>query len=463
MPKLAEWHIYGNEQQGRFAIKKPETEPLYYLSNLTNNEINKNFFRILDKKQYDIKDHLGNVRVTFGDTKLPTDIVSSTRGISPFFVDEKSVQDYYPGGMVMRDRSLSSSDSRYGYNGQEKSLEIDIYGNHHTAEFWEVDNRILRRWNLDPVLHEWRSDYSIFGNNPILLNDPDGDDTPLGDFDTGGGGFLSGIGDALSSAASAIGSGLSSAVNAIGSTANSVANTFSSAYNNFSGNGYINDANRFCDDNGISRDLIKYETTIEIQSDGSEKDLGQKFASVQKNENGAITSHNFYKGGYRNVRSSQYDVANAYLRNGKENPFFRGDGLEDNNLDFYFGASAGKAILKVAASRIAANASAKAATNGVGLAEKVFLSENFGITSEKFANSITGVKGTWNTPGGLFKMGWSTQSKYGGGMQLRIGIGSKVGNTNQAWKHIYIPKTFVPNSFANPSIQLKKSLFNPGN
>jgi hypothetical protein len=91
--------------------------------------------------------------------------------------------------------------------------------------------------------------------------------------------------------------------------------------------------------------------------------------------------------------------------------------------------------------------------------QKLFLSENFGITSERFANSITGVKGTWNNQGGLFKMGWSTQSKYGGGMQLRIGIGSKASNPNQAWKHIYIPKTFVPNSFVNPSIQVKKSLF----
>ena len=59
-------------------------------------------------------------------------------------------------------------------------------------------------------------------------------------------------------------------------------------------------------------------------------------------------------------------------------------------------------------------------------------------------------------------MGWSTQSKYGGGMQLRIGIGSTAGNANQAWKHIYVPKTFVPNSFANPSIQVKQSLFKLG-
>ncbi|WP_311321296.1 RHS repeat-associated core domain-containing protein [Capnocytophaga sputigena] len=94
------------------------------------------------------------------------------------------------------------------------------------------------------------------------------------------------------------------------------------------------------------------------------------------------------------------------------------------------------------------------------LAEELFLSENFGITSEKFSNSITNVRGTWNEPGRVFKMGWSTVSKNGGGMQLRIGIGISPTKSNQALFHFYIPKTFVPNSFSNPSIQIKRSLYN---
>src|SRR5699024_9173866 len=59
-------------------------------------------------------------------------------------------------------------------------------------------------------------------------------------------------------------------------------------------------------------------------------------------------------------------------------------------------------------------------TKGEPFSQRLFLNERFGITSKRFANSITGVKGTWNNQGGLFKMGWSTQNKYGGGMQLRI-------------------------------------------
>ena len=49
-------------------------------------------------------------------------------------------------------------------------------------------------------------------------------------------------------------------------------------------------------------------------------------------------------------------------------------------------------------------------------------------------------------------MGWSNVAKNGGGMQLRIGIGSKAANPNQALFHMYVPKTFVTNSFANPSM-----------
>ncbi|MCB9059858.1 MAG: hypothetical protein H6627_14930 [Calditrichae bacterium] len=64
---------------------------------------------------------------------------------------------------------------RYGFNGQEKSLEIDQDGASMTAEFWQYDARIGRRWNVDPVIKDWESPYSTFSNNPILRVDPNGD------------------------------------------------------------------------------------------------------------------------------------------------------------------------------------------------------------------------------------------------------------------------------------------------
>jgi hypothetical protein len=61
---------------------------------------------------------------------------------------------------------------RFGYNGQEKVDEIAGAGNHNTAEFWEYDTRLGRRWNVDPVVKPWQSGYSVLGNNPILMIDP---------------------------------------------------------------------------------------------------------------------------------------------------------------------------------------------------------------------------------------------------------------------------------------------------
>ncbi|HNS12472.1 MAG TPA: hypothetical protein PKM97_07620 [Bacteroidia bacterium] len=83
---------------------------------------------------------------------------------------------YYPGGMLQPGRSFSSSDYRYGFNGQEQVDEIAGEGNHNSALFWEYDTRLFRRWNLDPIKKPWQSDYACLSNSPIWKIDPDGDD-----------------------------------------------------------------------------------------------------------------------------------------------------------------------------------------------------------------------------------------------------------------------------------------------
>ena len=72
--------------------------------------------------------------------------------------------------MAMPGRSKQSAGYRYGFNGQEKSDEIAL--GHTTAEYWEYDSRLGRRWNMDPVVNPNESQYACFGNNPILFNDP---------------------------------------------------------------------------------------------------------------------------------------------------------------------------------------------------------------------------------------------------------------------------------------------------
>ena len=97
--------------------------------------------------------------------------------------------------------------------------------------------------------------------------------------------------------------------------------------------------------------------------------------------------------------------------------------------------------------------------NKISWGEKLFLSEKFGITSEKFGNSIAGVRGSWNNNRGIIKIGWSNTSERGGGMLFRIGIGHQKASPNKAMFHLDLPNTFVPNSFSNPSIQVKNSLY----
>ena len=65
---------------------------------------------------------------------------------------------------------------RFGHNGQMKDNEIYGQNNSYTAEFWQYDPRLGRRWNIDPIVKPWRTPYDAFNNNPIIRVDPSGDD-----------------------------------------------------------------------------------------------------------------------------------------------------------------------------------------------------------------------------------------------------------------------------------------------
>ena len=64
---------------------------------------------------------------------------------------------------------------RYFFNGQEGDNEVFGDGVSLTAEFWQYDSRLGRRWNLDPVFKEYESPYACMGANPILFADEAGD------------------------------------------------------------------------------------------------------------------------------------------------------------------------------------------------------------------------------------------------------------------------------------------------
>ncbi len=134
---------------------------------------NAKYERTVMNKYYELTDHLGNVHVVVNDRKLNDG--------SFFKADVIAATDYYPFGMAMPKRTFPSNTVenggyRFGFNGQEKDDDFNgISGTFNTAQFWEYDTRLGRRWNLDPVDKPWQSRYHAFSNSPIWKVDPNGD------------------------------------------------------------------------------------------------------------------------------------------------------------------------------------------------------------------------------------------------------------------------------------------------
>jgi len=132
---------------------------------------------IRGNKGFELTNHLGNVLVTVSDKKIGVDAAPADGIIDYYTADVVTANDYYPGGMLMPGRKFiqaGASPYRYSINGQEKDLELNE--NITTAEYWEYDSRIGRRWNTDVVSKPFVSDYATFGNNPIYFIDPNGAD-----------------------------------------------------------------------------------------------------------------------------------------------------------------------------------------------------------------------------------------------------------------------------------------------
>jgi hypothetical protein len=85
----------------------------------------------------------------------------------------------YPFGSVLS--SVSKGEYRYGMNTQEKDNEIYGEGNSYTAEYWQYDARLARRWNVDPRPNPSISTYAAFANNPLFFSDPNGDTIRIND------------------------------------------------------------------------------------------------------------------------------------------------------------------------------------------------------------------------------------------------------------------------------------------
>ena len=108
------------------------------------------------RKEYEITDHLGNVRIVISDNIIygNTEVVSAT--------------DYLPFGMVARNHS-NGSEIRYGYQNQEKINEFRDNGNYLDFKYRGCDPRVGRFFSVDPLLkkYPWNSPYAFSENRVI--------------------------------------------------------------------------------------------------------------------------------------------------------------------------------------------------------------------------------------------------------------------------------------------------------
>jgi len=115
--------------------------------------------------EYNLKDHLGNTRVTIrdggGGTAAPYQFAS-----------------YYPYGMEMTMYSWNLDDNKYLYNGKEHQNDFELDWYDYGSRYY--DPELARFHTVDPLSENEHnislSPYHYVANNPILFIDPNGED-----------------------------------------------------------------------------------------------------------------------------------------------------------------------------------------------------------------------------------------------------------------------------------------------
>ncbi|MBS1773965.1 MAG: hypothetical protein JST82_13995 [Bacteroidetes bacterium] len=116
---------------------------------------------------YEIKDHLGNVRVVFSDTGT-----KGTHNAPPI----QAYNNYYAYGSLQPGRSYQNTKYNYGFNGQEKDDHIMGAGNFSNFGARENDTRLGIFISRDPLSYNTPgySPYIFAGNSPIKYIDFNG-------------------------------------------------------------------------------------------------------------------------------------------------------------------------------------------------------------------------------------------------------------------------------------------------
>lgn len=138
---LKEMSVNGS---GRAGVYKQDSPAL----NITNGHL-----------EYELTDHLGNVRATF-KAGAGTDL------------EILSKADYYAFGGTMPGRvwQQSGGEYRFGYQGQEKSQTEVNWDEFELRQY----NHDLGRWSAPDPYGQFHSPYVAMSNNPVSMVDPDG-------------------------------------------------------------------------------------------------------------------------------------------------------------------------------------------------------------------------------------------------------------------------------------------------
>jgi RHS repeat-associated protein len=181
-----EWYIYGSSGHGRFARAFPVGndggyDNLFYPSPTIQS-------RYLKHKQYELKDHLGNVRVVVSDFKYST---TSGDSVSPYRAEVLAAYNYYPFGMLQPGMYAENNDQRYrfGFNGMLRDDDVtdklstgstdEGRGNSYDFGARMYNPRVTRFFSLDPMKNKmpWQTPYAFASNTPIIAIDKNGEST----------------------------------------------------------------------------------------------------------------------------------------------------------------------------------------------------------------------------------------------------------------------------------------------
>lgn len=167
---LAERILYGSSRLGIMSVDKDIS-----IQNTAQETEKIDIFA--GKKQFELKNHLGNVLATVSDKLEPVD--EGTDNMRDYYnTYTTSANNYYPFGSIMdKDINLSSSQYRFGFNGQEKDDEITgVTGSHLNFKYRMYDSRIARFFAVDPLTakYPYWTPYQFAGLTPIWARELEG-------------------------------------------------------------------------------------------------------------------------------------------------------------------------------------------------------------------------------------------------------------------------------------------------